>query len=451
MGGPAPAHDSNSLMSATLSELEAINHHDVDIRITSDKRDFDTSEMLMSEDIHTNPLLARAVTPITPHKTEGQDGRRRMPSPSPLDLDMTRMGRTLASMRAEGNSSPTRFVQSLELSQVPPLSDDEEDYGSQGFHAYRASVDSDRQLSPGLLGKFPTTPLHTSPSNTVLPKPSTTAPKMPSPLSSNGFETELLAAEAEAVEPRWKNDDLEEVSSQVASGSHIEDIPVAPTPRIPRTSFSSMSSRTSTTSNSHMSSSARSDVADCSFRGRAPRQQERSGSPDIDSIICSTPRPRTRSKSQSASTRKKSTRQSNARTPSEPRLTNENDMAYGGMDFGGDEYGTQIARHKGGYDLSPEWDVDEFGALRTPGSAANFYDEQARTMLDRGPKPEQVEESDDSDLDLHTPLPHILLREGVLSPHSKVLASYRGSSALSDSACSGMRSSVLSTATDGEF
>ena len=55
---------------------------------------------------------------------------------------------------------------------------------------------------------------------------------------------------------------------------------------------------------------------------------------------------------------------------------------------------------------------------------------------------------DDDDLDLHTPLPHILLREGMLSPRSKVLTASR-SSPFSDIAIGGVRDSVVSTATDG--
>ena len=132
-----------------------------------------------------------------------------------------------------------------------------------------------------------------------------------------------------------------------------------------------------------------------------------------------------------------------------------NESVYGGIVD--DEYGTQIARHKGGYDISPSgWDVNEFGELRTPNSASAFYaDEAEESLLGHGPAPsavpdnEQNEESDDSDIDLHTPLPHILLREGVLSPHSKLLSASR-SSLFSDVAFGGARESIVSTATDGE-
>ncbi|KAH8094586.1 hypothetical protein DFH11DRAFT_1753165 [Phellopilus nigrolimitatus] len=98
------------------------------------------------------------------------------------------------------------------------------------------------------------------------------------------------------------------------------------------------------------------------------------------------------------------------------------------------------ARHRGGYNLAPALldaeAVDELGVLRDGGGGGGggdgrFFGEDA-----------DGSEDSDSDIDLHTPLPHILLRAGVLSPHSKVLASAALMASLASSASRGSLASM---------
>ena len=133
---------------------------------------------------------------------------------------------------------------------------------------------------------------------------------------------------------------------------------------------------------------------------------------------------------------------------------------YGGIEEEEDpeasvDYGVAIARHRGGYDLSPRLSsVDEFGAVRNGRDPSDFYSEEADSLLGcaaENGSPEDDEESD-SDIDLHTPLPHILLREGVLSPHSKVLTSASSGSLSTRNSFMGTgKDSVASYATNGEL
>ncbi|KAH8833771.1 hypothetical protein DL96DRAFT_1578351 [Flagelloscypha sp. PMI_526] len=154
--------------------------------------------------------------------------------------------------------------------------------------------------------------------------------------------------------------------------------------------------------------------------GRAP-------SPDIDAILSTTPKPKrgrsfsnlssessARSKSRSkarssASSRRRSEGTANSRNPSSghPRVSKAfSDRSWAEEDFI-DDYGTFSTSSKH-YDGLP-YDQPE------------FLDEAAIQKLEQQLEGDSGSDSDSS-IDIHTPLPHLMVRHGLLSPRSKLLA-----------------------------
>ncbi|KAF8875436.1 hypothetical protein BD779DRAFT_212315 [Infundibulicybe gibba] len=143
-----------------------------------------------------------------------------------------------------------------------------------------------------------------------------------------------------------------------------------------------------------------------------PLPVHRPVSPDISTIISATPRPRRTSSSffSNASgelTRSKSPRprvNSAARPsvalPSElPYTTPHDDVPWEEEDSYIEDYGVQIP--------------SQFATDHNP------LDKHTEAILER--ELEGNGSDSDSSLDLHTPLPHLMLRHGLLSPHSKLL------------------------------
>ncbi|EJD01979.1 uncharacterized protein FOMMEDRAFT_20762 [Fomitiporia mediterranea MF3/22] len=370
--------------------------------------------------------------------------------------ELSTKGKTFRAMRADVTSQVTSpSLVHISLSGVETGGNDND------------MVGAGSKLSPSLLGQFPTTPTtRTRPPPSSFPFPSTSSqsskrtPMSASSSSSNGITRTM---------------------------SQSRRKPLPPDPRGVRSSVSSLGSDESAKSRYSASiADGAMDAVRGRTNGGRGSDRDGATSPDIAAMMCATPRPVLRSKSLSArssrSSKSLSARSSSARssvrTSARPSLPDERERlkalarvsavssssstppprvpsitrkdmsgrrsggseyseAYGGIEEDGDatvDYGVAIARHRGAYDLSPsllqvderlENEMDEFGVLRNGTDATDFYAEEAEAMLgtEYNGSPDAAEEESDSDIDLHTPLPHILLREGVLSPHSKLLTS----------------------------
>ncbi|KAL5478236.1 hypothetical protein ACEPAI_2420 [Sanghuangporus weigelae] len=420
--------------------------------------------LLIAEDLNKDLLLARAVTPLTPGEHGGSAS-----STSPLELSTT--SRALREMSKDGASA----LAVPSLTRIPPLSDVEMD----GNESEKGDGEP-RLSSESLLGQFPSTPTVTRPPPTSYPFPASS-----SHTDSSRTPTSASSSSSNIIQ-------------RTMSQSRRKPLP--PAPRGLRSSLSFINTF------GRDSSSIAEDAVD-GVRGRSS-DRDGAGSPDITTMINKTPRPALRSKSLSArsnrsskslSTRSSSIKSSN-RERTRPSLPDESERqkalsrfsavsssssaspsrmsslksngtsmrrsagsefidAYGGIDEEDAEasvdYGIAIARHRGGYDLSPRLDsnIDEFGAIRNGHNPADFYSEEADSLLGGAAENGSPDdEESDSDIDLHTPLPHILLREGVLSPHSKVLASLASGSLSSRNSIVGTgRDSVASYATNASF
>ncbi|OCB88712.1 hypothetical protein A7U60_g4187 [Sanghuangporus baumii] len=421
----------------------------------------ESNGLLTAEDLNEDLLLARAVSPLTPGEYGG--------SASSASLELSTTTRALRERIRDGPSALT--VPSL--TSVPPLSDVEMD----GNESEKGDGEP-RLSSESLLGQFPSAPITRPPPTSY-----------PFPASSSHTDSSLTPTSASSSSSN--------IILRTMSQSRRKPLPAAP--RGLRSSPSSINTF------GRDSSSIVEDAVD-GVRGRGS-DRDGAGSPDITTMINKTPRPALRSKSlsvrssrssKSLSTRSSSIKSSN-RERTRPSLPDESERqkalsrfsalsssssaslsrmsslksngmsmrrsagsefinAYGGIDEDAEanvDYGIAIARHRGGYDLSPRLDsnIDEFGAIRNGHNPADFFSEEADSLLGgvaENGSPD--DEESDSDIDLHTPLPHILLREGVLSPHSKVLASLSSGSLSSRNSIAGTgRDSVASYATNASF
>ncbi|KAF5384208.1 hypothetical protein D9615_003100 [Tricholomella constricta] len=140
-----------------------------------------------------------------------------------------------------------------------------------------------------------------------------------------------------------------------------------------------------------------------------------SPSPDISTIISTTPRPVLRSRASSSA--------------SGPRSSDLPYVPYGAYGIYGDEPAEDD-------DDTRSWiDHDEYGKPLPP-PRKDVWEKLERQL--------EGSESDasDSSLDLHTPLPHLMVRHGLLSPRSKLVATLNGRDSVASLA------SVTSTATN---
>ncbi|KAI0324859.1 hypothetical protein GY45DRAFT_1375226 [Cubamyces sp. BRFM 1775] len=185
----------------------------------------------------------------------------------------------------------------------------------------------------------------------------------------------------------------------------------------------------------------------------------RSSSPDINDILATTPRPRRKSsagsglRSRSASRSVRSLRRrvsegvsAGARTGSEAGSR----RTSAATSLSRRTSGTSVARARSrpeslselAYEQSAMvpvegegevWDEDSFVSdygvpMDETGTPYEMFDGEEEARLD---KELDGDGSDsDSSLDLHTPLPHLMVRDGLLSPHSKLVQSSRNTTPL---------------------
>ncbi|KAG6907195.1 hypothetical protein DXG01_010008 [Tephrocybe rancida] len=253
-----------------------------------------------------------------------------------------------------------------------------------------------RPLDPLLLGSFPAPPTHipltpTSPINPPLTRPpSTPLPPVPGPsrrlLRHNHHEHDSISS----INVR---DILDAVTDDEDS---VSDEMLSSLPPLARAKHNSRS---------------------FIFPPNSPR----SASPDIPSILSATPRPRVHSLHKSKS------------KPSIRRRASDGPIALSSPYSGGGIYRPRthsLSSPASDDDDTRSWiDHDEYGQplpLRqkvkpTSDSWSSHTEDLHFAVLER-----QLEGSDsdgsDSSLDLHTPLPHLMMRHGLLSPRSKLVA-----------------------------
>ncbi|KAI8977755.1 hypothetical protein BD414DRAFT_517012 [Trametes punicea] len=185
-----------------------------------------------------------------------------------------------------------------------------------------------------------------------------------------------------------------------------------------------------------------------------PTQSRRSSSPDIKDILATTPRPRRkssagsglRSRSTSRSVRSLRRRVSEGMGSRTPDAGSRRTSAAGTSRR---TSGTSIARARSRPDSSSElayeqsamapaegidvWDEDSFVSdygvpVDETGTPYEILDDEEEARLE---KELDGEGSDsDSSLDLHTPLPHLMVKDGLLSPNSKLVQSSRNTTPL---------------------
>ncbi|KAH9968033.1 hypothetical protein BC827DRAFT_466082 [Russula dissimulans] len=168
--------------------------------------------------------------------------------------------------------------------------------------------------------------------------------------------------------------------------------------------------------------------ASTSFPGRPlPDERDRASSPDIASIIAATPRPRRRSETSSGSRSRSHSRRRAPKSLPGSRRTSAAAAAAGRLSIFSlpDEHVRQGSISSASRSLLPYannaddgdglWNedslIDDYGVVvgGDDGAFANVPDE------------DDIAGESDSSLDLHTPLPSLMLRDGLLSPHSKLL------------------------------
>jgi large subunit ribosomal protein LP1 len=154
-----------------------------------------------------------------------------------------------------------------------------------------------------------------------------------------------------------------------------------------------------------------------------PDGSDRAASPDVASFLAATPRPRRRSETSTGSrSRSQSRRRTHKSLPGSSRvsavgrssvfslpdqparqgsasLTSQSLLAYAGNAVDGDEF----------------WNDDS--VLEDYGVVIGAGDHDFTNVPDE----DDASGDSDSSLDLHTPLPSLMLRDGLLSPHSKLL------------------------------
>ncbi|KAI0046315.1 hypothetical protein FA95DRAFT_1606959 [Auriscalpium vulgare] len=139
-------------------------------------------------------------------------------------------------------------------------------------------------------------------------------------------------------------------------------------------------------------------------RHSAASEPARAGSPDIASILAATPRPRRVSESSSARA---------ASLPGSRRTS-----------FARRKSGGSVARlsyaDKEDDDWNEESFVEDYGVV-IRGGDGGVFEEEIGIGVDEDVEAAEAAEDSDSSLDLHTPLPNLMLRDGMLSPHSKLL------------------------------
>ncbi|KAI0060518.1 hypothetical protein BV25DRAFT_938426 [Artomyces pyxidatus] len=131
---------------------------------------------------------------------------------------------------------------------------------------------------------------------------------------------------------------------------------------------------------------------------------DRPSSPDIASIIAATPRPRRPSETSSARGSLPGSRRTSGRRQSGGSVAV---LAYRQKDDDEDSMWNEDSF------------VEDYGVVIKGGDPEAFA--EVLDVDDLDAEAEEAAEDSDSSLDLHTPLPNLMLRDGLLSPHSKIL------------------------------
>ncbi|KAI1793666.1 hypothetical protein LXA43DRAFT_971701 [Ganoderma leucocontextum] len=196
---------------------------------------------------------------------------------------------------------------------------------------------------------------------------------------------------------------------------------------------------------------------------KALSHTDRSNSPDIGEILATTPRPRRKSshgsglRSRSTSRAARGLKRTFSEAQSAPGSRRESVVSSGSGSHRTSAPGVPSLPHPHGRSREPprpvspselayaqtamaheppeSWNEDSFASdygvpLDETGTPYDVVDGDEEARLDR----ELDGDGDDSDssLDLHTPLPQLMVRDGLLSPKSKLFATSRGTTPLPD-------------------
>ncbi|VDC04320.1 unnamed protein product [Peniophora sp. CBMAI 1063] len=160
-------------------------------------------------------------------------------------------------------------------------------------------------------------------------------------------------------------------------------------------------------------------------RSRRPSSPTRAASPDVATMIATTPRPRR--PSSPSSSRPRSRVRSAGSTLSSSSSGGRGRYASSTFSHSSLPYAASVAStsRAGTEDWNEDSFIDDYGTVISGGHGlgtlddASNYDEAEAT--ERVGTEEDGGDDSDSSLDLHTPLPNLMLRHGMLSPNSKLL------------------------------
>ncbi|KAH9912263.1 hypothetical protein B0H21DRAFT_773951 [Amylocystis lapponica] len=150
-------------------------------------------------------------------------------------------------------------------------------------------------------------------------------------------------------------------------------------------------------------------------------------SPDICTILASTPRPRRKSAGAGTSRSRSRSRVAVRRQVSEglaPRRTSARSFRSSGTASVRVDSPSELAYAQDAMAAVEPWNEDSFiedygKPLDKTGTPLEIFDREEEERLDRELEGEGSDS--DSSLDIHTPLPNLMLRDGLLSPNSKLL------------------------------
>jgi len=321
--------------------------------------------------------------------------------------------------------SPTEAVRSMSTGAVSPFTST----NPFGVSRRKGSIGSVRSLpSYSSNGLVPS-------QNQALPqdKPSTLGyaiseeesaepPQVPSSLSNKENVGEMprrreLRPQQQAQEP---NDMHSNPSARAANpDSHAQNLHV----RMRANRSKSESHKKSLRSRSTSPSAAGSATSASTISAKVPpvprdRPQERSASPDIADILSTTPRPRTRVSSV----------YSNASSRDSESFSRPGSMRRYASDLQGARRRSSVVsrsesigpRTQSPADIHDEsWNDESF--VEDYGNPINGEDRFVGVDPELEAQLDGEGSDSDSSIDLHTPLPHLMLRHGLLSPHSKLL------------------------------
>ncbi|KAL4264258.1 hypothetical protein AB1N83_005719 [Pleurotus pulmonarius] len=243
------------------------------------------------------------------------------------------------------------------------------------------------------------------------------------PVEEDGGDAEALALHRSfrAKRSRSGSHRMKLNSAQGTPGQDL-DTTVPPVPSLPRTPVTPNAPHTPHTPATHSDTTSRGDKP--KERGRREEESGRSSSPEIGEILATTPRP-SRSKSRprvpgGSKSAPGSRRGSAANSASISRSTSIASAASMSKSLSRSvsrsttstasilsASTSRTSRSTGGGGVV-DLDADEFGFIGAVGARMSDGEDEDGA-------------GSDSSLDLHTPLPHLMVKHGMLSPNSKLL------------------------------